>query len=210
MRKTPSPDALQAFPTPLPSKPTARSAGLIPQLEKTLRVWKERCQRTRLQNLLQLGCLFLQIPAQLPEKCCWRGVCVPGCPAPLPPGVQAAGVCVEPGKTEGIRSKPALTAPSQGRRGEALLDTSSNNQNRYYCSPRMEKQTFLLWAGTKTPEWLLIPLISGVLAWRGLCIQVFVIQAPQHTFRLGYVVTAIFFLSLFSPLSVKGFSFPFL
>lgn len=144
------------------------------------------------------------------KKCCWREFCLPGCAAPFPLGVQAAGVCVEPGKAKGTRSNSEPTAPSEGRRGEALLDTSSNNQNRYYCSPRMEKQTFLLWAGAETPGWLLIPLISGVLAWREVCIQVFVIQAPQPTFRLGYVVTAIFLLSFFSPLSVKGFSFQFL
>lgn len=176
----------QAFPIVLPSKPTAQSAGLlpteqIPQLEKTLWVWKEQCQRTPVKNLLQHRCLLLQIPAHLPAKCCWREICLPGCPALLSPGVHTAGVCVEPGKTEGMRSKPALAAPSEGRRGEALLDTSSNNQNRYYCSQRTEKQTFLLWAGTKTPGRLLIPPDKWGVGVEGGCASRFLLFKLPNT-----------------------------
>lgn len=84
MRKTPSPDALQLFPLCCLPNPSPGLLGVeqIPQLERALGVWRERCQHTRLQDPLQPRCLLLHIPAQLPAKSAAGGNFV--CQAVLP------------------------------------------------------------------------------------------------------------------------------
>lgn len=139
MGKTPSPDdALQAFPTALLSKPTAPSSGLLPMEQQKSLLWCGRSGASAHGGKSAAASLFAPADASTaPSKVLLEGILFARLPCPAPSWSAHSRSLLEPGKTK--KRVPKLAAPSEGGRAEALLDRSSNNQNRYYCSQRMEK-----------------------------------------------------------------------